>query len=325
MTRRLLTFLVIILSGVAFAQTGPPGNPSGGPIIPGSVLTYEGPTYGAVWELPQSGGGCPGTGCQFGLGLGLTRTPGSDNITPLRVGTADILYGQTYDTDTTSTSYTFLLTDAAHLKTFSAVVPQTATFPPSGGAGFEKGNVFCFLVTGSGGVTFATSGGVFKGVPLSSGTFALAQYGNGCIESSPPDWLVNAAIPASVPPAITCAVLPGGGCPFDIHIAQEGVPANSQKINVPINRAVSCPAGFAGSFGFASTASTGTAVVTVNQITGGVPTARGTITFTASTTGVPASGAGMTLAANDVVQFVMPVSADATLADFGIGLKCTRS
>jgi len=121
--------------------------------------------------------------------------------------------------------------------------------------------------------------------------------------------------------AIVCGDLPAGGCPMDLVMFWPGAPPNSQIVDIALVRAGSCPSGFTASVGHAETASTGTAIVTVKQN----GTSRGTMTFTASATGVPASGAGMTLAAADIVQFAFPSSADATLADIAITLKCSRT
>ncbi len=138
------------------------------------------------------GGGCPGFGCQIPLGLGLTTTLGVDNQSPLAIG-VDTLYGQIFDSDTASSTYAFSTQDVAHLKTFSASSLQTVTLPTAGSGGFERGAVVCFLVTGSGGITLGTPSGVLLGVPTSSGLTTLPQYGNGCAESSPPNWKVSVA------------------------------------------------------------------------------------------------------------------------------------
>ena len=358
------------------------------------------------------GGGCVGFGCIIPLGLGFSNRLGVDNQSPLTIG-VDTLYGQTFDTDTAAASYTFAAIDASHLKTFSSSSLQAATLPAAGSAGFEQGSVLCYLSLGAGGMTLGTSSGVLLGVPTSGGLATVAQYGNGCAESSPPNWKVSAAqpatgtitslsitatpcinatpnpittigtiattIPFSVPcggtgdvtltthsvligegpqpvafaavgtagrvlrdngagsdpsfTALACSDLPAGGCPFDIAMTWNGVPASYTNcttptdscVNVAITRAVTCPAAFAGSIGLAQVASTGTKVVNVNQITAGTPTTRGTVTFTASATGVFASGSGMTLASGDLVQFAFPTTADATLADIAITLKCSRT
>ena len=148
------------------------------------------------------GGGCSGSDCQIPLGLGLTTTLGIDNQSPLIVG-SDTLFGQTFDSDTALSTYTFSPQDIAHLKTFSASSLQAATLPTAGDPGFQRGTVVCFLVTGAGGMTLGASGGVLLGVPTSSGLTSLPQYGNGCAESSPPNWKVSVAGPVSATTGIS--------------------------------------------------------------------------------------------------------------------------
>ncbi len=113
--------------------------------------------------------------------------------------------------------------------------------------------------------------------------------------------------------------------PFDPAIFWPGVPPASQIVRIAVPRSAVFLPGFTFSVGVARTASTGTAVVNVNQVVAGVPTLRGTITFTASVNGVPASGAGMTVVNGDVIEFVFPASPDATLADVAITLFGTRT
>jgi hypothetical protein len=128
------------------------------------------------------------------------------------------------------------------------------------------------------------------------------------------------------PIAVTdCSNLPAGGCPFDIAMFIPGIPADGAIVRVAITRAVSCPSGFGGSIGYARESSSSSAVITVNQVTAGVGTARGTVTFNLSNTGAFASGAGMTLAAGDLVEFEFPTPADITLGDIAITLQCSRT
>ncbi len=103
------------------------------------------------------------------------------------------------------------------------------------------------------------------------------------------------------------------------------MPPASQIVRIAVPRSATFVAGFVNSVGVARTASTGTAVVNINQVTGGVGTTRGTMTFTASATGVPASGAGMSVVNGDVIEFEFPASPDATLADIAITLQGTRT
>ncbi len=81
-------------------------------------------------------------------------------------------------------------------------------------------------------------------------------------------------------------------------------------------RAVTLPAGLTASVAKADTASTATVVygIEVNGVS------KGTVTFTASATGVLAAGAQIDIAIGDVVTIVNPGSLDATLADVSITL-----
>ena len=171
-----------------------------------------------------------------------------------------------------------------------------------------------FIVTGS-----PYTGGV--------GTFLVTKQ----VQNAGTVW----AGPVSGPPAvptfqplanfITCATLPTGGCPFDTAFFWFGVPPNALVLRKEVRRAVSCPAGFADSGGRSIAAATAQAVVNINQVSGGVSTNRGTLTWAAGAF-VPtvASSAGMTLADGDAIEAAFPATADATLASVEITLKCSR-
>lgn len=110
--------------------------------------------------------------------------------------------------------------------------------------------------------------------------------------------------------------------PVDIGIWVVGLPSASEKIlNFVSDRALTFPKNLAGSVAKAQTASTGTAVWNINKNGGNV----GTLTFTASATGVFAMASAMTLAIGDILNVVAPTSQDATLADISITLACTRA
>jgi hypothetical protein len=102
---------------------------------------------------------------------------------------------------------------------------------------------------------------------------------------------------------------------FDIGVCYAGVPTNSQTITYVAARAITIDHTAPGSFK-AGTASTGTVSFTINKH--GV--SQGTVAFAASATGAATIGSDITLAAGDLLQFVAPVAADATLADIGLTL-----
>lgn len=114
-----------------------------------------------------------------------------------------------------------------------------------------------------------------------------------------------------------------GAQPFDVHAFYPGIPTASAKVlRVPVARAVTFPDDFAGSYGRASVAATASTAFDVQK--NGVSV--GTITFgagSASATFVT-SGAGVTLAAGDILSIIAPGSPDATLADAGFVLAGTR-
>ena len=108
--------------------------------------------------------------------------------------------------------------------------------------------------------------------------------------------------------------------PYDLAFFVGGAMADS-VINAIVGsyiapRAVTLPAGLTSSVAKAETASTGTVVynLNVNGVT------EGTITFTASATGVLAAASQIDIAVGDVVTIVNPGSLDATLADVSITL-----
>jgi hypothetical protein len=129
---------------------------------------------------------------------------------------------------------------------------------------------------------------------------------------------------------IFAAPVPGAGGPFDIAQFMPGVPvagisAVKGIIRIAIDRTVSCPSAFVGSTFIATDASTGSVTVSVNRVRAGVAVTFGFFTFASSATGVATSGSGMSLAAGDIVEFLYPNPADATLANIAGTLKCTRT
>jgi hypothetical protein len=112
--------------------------------------------------------------------------------------------------------------------------------------------------------------------------------------------------------------------PFDLTAFYPGVPGASSKIvRVPVARAITIPANFAGSYAKASVAATASTAIDV-QNNG---TTIGTITFASSgstATFTTVSGTSKSLAAGDVLSIIAPGTPDATLADIGIVLTGTR-
>lgn len=112
--------------------------------------------------------------------------------------------------------------------------------------------------------------------------------------------------------------------PFDVLAFYPGIPTASAKVvRVPIARAVTFPANFAGSYFTASANATGTAVFDVQKngsTIGSVSIAAGGTTATFTTSG----GTSKSFAAGDVLALVAPGTPDATLADVGFVLAGTR-
>lgn len=111
--------------------------------------------------------------------------------------------------------------------------------------------------------------------------------------------------------------------PFDVHAFYPGVPSASAKVlRIPVARAVTFPDDFAGAYGKASAAATGSTAFDVQKNGASV----GTITFAAAATTATfvTSGTTVVLAAGDVLSIIAPVSPDATLADVGFVLAGTR-
>lgn len=105
---------------------------------------------------------------------------------------------------------------------------------------------------------------------------------------------------------------------FDPSVFVAGKPLSSELLwRRKLVRAVQIPAAFSGSYGTAVSASTGTAVFTFEK--NGTPF--GTLTFTASDTGVFAAASATSFAAGDVLTITAPSSVDATLENIAIDLK----
>lgn len=109
--------------------------------------------------------------------------------------------------------------------------------------------------------------------------------------------------------------------PYDVPRFLSGAPTASQVlIRLRVARAVRFPAGLSGSFGQADTASTGTAVFSIRKN----GSQFGTVTFTASASGVVAAASDANFAALDLLELVAPVTPDATLANIDFTISGLR-
>ena len=112
--------------------------------------------------------------------------------------------------------------------------------------------------------------------------------------------------------------------PFDVLAFYPGIPTASAKVvRVPIARAVTFAANFAGSYFTASANATGTTVFDVQKngsSIGSVSIAAGGTTATFTTSG----GTSKSFSAGDVLALIAPSTPDATLADVGFALAGTR-
>lgn len=131
---------------------------------------------------------------------------------------------------------------------------------------------------------------------------------------------VSGAAAAPTMRALTQADLPAQ--PFDLTAFYPGVPSASVRVTrVPIARAVTFPANFAGSVGIASVAATASTAFDVRKN----GTSVGTITFAAgATTATFTTSGAVSYAAGDYLSIVSPATPDATLADPGFVLAGSR-
>lgn len=113
--------------------------------------------------------------------------------------------------------------------------------------------------------------------------------------------------------------------PYDIAMWWPGKPIGSSKVRIIIPRATQLPQNLTDSQCKAGTAATASTTVTLNKISGGSTTSMGTAVWSAAgTTCSFTFSAAVNLAAGDMVEFLFPASADATLADIAITLAGVR-
>ena len=133
---------------------------------------------------------------------------------------------------------------------------------------------------------------------------------------------VTAALSAA---SITLSQLPSSMQSIPLTFPYVGQAMSSQKVHVPIAQALTVPANFANTQGYAATTATSSAAFTVAYLHGGSWTTIGTITFGVGASTVTLSTqAAVNLVAGDVLRITAPSSVDGSLADFAITIFCTR-
>lgn len=112
---------------------------------------------------------------------------------------------------------------------------------------------------------------------------------------------------------------------YDIVSFMPGVPTDGAIIRIAMVRKVQLVAGLPNTKCIAKTAAAGSTTVTLNQISGGVTTAIGTLVWSAAGTVCAVTFATTrNFAIGDVLEELYPTPADATLADIAISLPGIR-
>ena len=110
-----------------------------------------------------------------------------------------------------------------------------------------------------------------------------------------------------------------------IAIPFAGAPASGAVVHIPLVHALTLPADFAGTVGYAGTVATSSAAFAIAYIRAGSPTSIGTVTF-----GIGASGAtlstqaAVSLLTSDILRITAPSPADATLANVAFTLMLKK-
>jgi hypothetical protein len=113
---------------------------------------------------------------------------------------------------------------------------------------------------------------------------------------------------------------------YDVVMFMPSTPNASAVVRVILPRAISLPQNLTNSQCKAKNAATGSTTVTLNKVSGGVTTAIGTAVWAAAgTTCTFTFSNSVSFAAGDLIEFVFPNPADATLANIAITLAGTKS
>src|SRR6516164_5906353 len=204
--------------------------------------------------------------------------------------------------------------------------------------------VYSFTPSGIGAFAYVkevdTAGGISGGPITGVGTVYLTHIASG-------DLLANTTTVSASPSAVTASafldynfssvqgmmlrraasVWDAEQPPLPYAQFMPGVPSSSAIARLSVTEASASPSNITNSSALAKTASTTTAITTVNVIHAGVTTQIGSVTFPSSATPTFATtgGTAQSMVAGDVLEFVYPASPDATLADVAITLRATRS